>query len=141
MSKKKQKKTRRKKKEEEKRTPVALHAALCLVIFIGSVAVYINTLHYPFQFDDLHRIVDNQHIRSFSSMAKEYRFFSGNRTNDRGWADLVAAAARPALVRPLHRAGARHRAVSTKAMSPSLSASTRMPASTPPSSSPSGPTE
>ena len=79
MARKNPKKTKRL-KQQETPIPVLVHIISCLVIIIITVAVYANTLHYPFQFDDLHRIENNHHIRNFSDLAREYPFFKGKRS-------------------------------------------------------------
>jgi len=78
MAKRKQKKPKHT-PPEGVRIPASVHLVLCLIILVVTIGVYINTVHYPFQFDDLHRIRDNQNIRSLSSLTSEYHFFKGER--------------------------------------------------------------
>ncbi len=92
MSKKKTKKSDRKRrdvwrarkargvKDRGGRGDLYLHIAICVMILAVTLLTYINTLDYPFQFDDLHRIVGNSSIRSFEALREEYDFLKGERS-------------------------------------------------------------
>jgi tetratricopeptide (TPR) repeat protein len=79
MARKKQRKPRKPKRETRSISAI-VHILLSLVVLIVTLAVYINTVHHPFQFDDLHRIKNNENIRSLPSLWDKYSFFKGRRS-------------------------------------------------------------
>mgnify|MGYP005837192965 CR=1 FL=1 len=91
------KKHKKRVQPELKHQSASGHIIFCLIIVIVTIGIYINTIHYPFQFDDLHRIRDNRNIRTYYDFRQEYQFFKGERfvVNFTLWLNYVSGSKNP----------------------------------------------